>query len=99
MSKRLPIHLLKPAAARLWIAAMTQEEGETYDDIVMRSGISEYQTFKMARQQLRELGFFIVREGRECPTYYAEDPERPITEPYPTIPYPGTITKITHAKQ
>lgn len=99
MPKHLPIHKLTPSAVRLWAASVTQQEGESYDDLVRRSGIHEYETFRKAREQLIELGFFVVREGRECPMFYVQDSEAPrITEPVATM-WPGTISHITKAKQ
>jgi hypothetical protein len=50
----------------------------------------------MARQQLKEIGFLVMRDGLECPTYYEqEEPER---KPLATIPYAGVI-RTTNAKQ
>lgn len=96
MPKQLPIHRLTPSAARLWAASLTQQEGETYASIVRRSGIREYQTFEDARQLLLELGFFVIRDGRECPML--TPPEEFERKPLATMPYTGVI-KVTNAKQ
>lgn len=100
MPKQLPVHRLTPAAARLWAASLTQVEGETYASIVQRSGIREYQTYETARQLLLELGFLVLHNGRDCPVLFAqEDPETTrVTQPVATM-WPGTITKVTTAKQ
>lgn len=100
MSKRLPIDKLSPAAARMLLALLTVEPDEQYDEAVIRSGISGCLTFLTARQQLVKLGFIVQRDGREFTTVYEQEPaEQHVTEPHPTIPYPGTITKISKAVQ
>lgn len=100
MSKRLPIAKLSPAAARLLLASFEMEPGDTYAELVERSGISNCVTFLSARNQLKELGFIVQRDGQEYTTMYMPDPELTRnTEPYPTIPYPGVVTKVTNAKQ
>lgn len=96
--RRLPVDKLTPAAARLLLAFSTIQPNESEVDVMERSGISEVLTYVEAKKQLGRHGFVIWRDGREYITMYAQEPERPVTEGYPTIPYIGVI-KTTNAKQ
>jgi len=48
---------LKPAASRLLLSAWSRNPTDSYEDIVVRSGISKFETYLSAKEQLKELGF------------------------------------------
>lgn len=95
MSKLLRIGKLPPAAARLLLASFTMKPGDTYADLMERSGIYNCWTFLAARKQLLEGGFIRQHDGQEYTVLYEQEPEQ---QPLATIPYIGVI-RTTNAKQ
>lgn len=93
--RRLPVDKLPPAAARLLLASFTMGPGDTYADLMERSGIYNCRTFLAARRVLLERGFIRQHAGQEHTTLYEQEPER---KPLATIPYIGVI-RTTDAKQ
>jgi hypothetical protein len=95
----LPVAELSPAAARLLLALEMLQPGESVHDAVGRSGIIEMETYLKAYKALVKRGFIYMHEGREYVTRYAPQSELArLTEPVATT-WPGTITKVSNAKQ
>lgn len=65
------IRKLSPAAARLLLAYLGREMGQTFDDIVRMAGIQAYATVVQAREQLHELGFLVDANGRDSVVFHS----------------------------
>jgi hypothetical protein len=57
------ISQLTPAAARLLLAYVYANFGDSVDAIVQRSGIVDMETYRRAKAQLAEFGFLRVQEA------------------------------------
>ncbi len=52
---------LSPSAARLLLAFLTRKPEDTFDEIMLVSGIERYQVFMKAKQELVTLGILTVQ--------------------------------------
>lgn len=58
------ISRLSPAAARLLLAFWTMQEGESYEEMILRAGVTSCLTLASAKKQLQQYGFWDSDETR-----------------------------------
>lgn len=95
------IDKLRPSEARLFLAYLSRQEGETFKDLARRAGIKDTATLFVAYDQLIAQGFIKIYNHIEYPTFYTQEmePDPPQPPVHRTVlPYPSAITRITKAK-
>lgn len=55
---------LTPAAARLLLAFWTAQPEETYEEMILRAGVTSCLTLASAKKQLQQYGFWDSDESR-----------------------------------
>ena len=59
--EKVPLASLSPSAARLLLAMESRRENEQLDQVIIRSGIKNWQTYLKAKQQLLDGGYLYFK--------------------------------------